>query len=106
VTALAPPIRRLRGLVTPVVRADAGGFLRVGSILPRREVGQDVIGPRQGTEAAINTLLLSAPGLLALTGKLAARERGRCRMSGSRRPSRTSSLWAPAYHGRSGRRSA
>lgn len=76
VAVLSPPIWGLRGLVALVVVAGAAIFLWVGSILPLRDVGQDAIGSVQGIEAAINTALLAALGLMALV-RLEARVKRR-----------------------------
>jgi hypothetical protein len=63
---LEPPIWWLRGLVTGVVLVGAGVFLWVGSIVPLNQVGRDAIESVEGVEAAINTFLLAALGLVAL----------------------------------------
>jgi hypothetical protein len=63
---LTPPIWWLRGLVALVVLGGSAVFLWVGSILPLNQVGRDAIGSVESIEAAINTVLLAALGLVAL----------------------------------------
>jgi signal transduction histidine kinase len=63
---LGPPIWGLRFLVAAVVLAGAVVFLWVGSVIPLHQVGRDAIASVEGVEAAINTVLLAALGLLAL----------------------------------------
>ena len=67
VKGLSPPIWWLRALIALVVLAGAAIFLWVGSIVPLNQVGRAAIGSVEGVEAAINTILLAALGLVALT---------------------------------------
>jgi hypothetical protein len=64
--ALTPPIWWLRALVGLVVLAGAGVFVWVGSVLPLNQVGREAFDSVEGVEAAINTVILAALGLLAL----------------------------------------
>jgi hypothetical protein len=66
VAALEPPIWGLRLLVGAVVLAGAAVFLWIGSIIPLNQVGRDTFDSVEGVEAAINTALLAALGLIAL----------------------------------------
>jgi hypothetical protein len=76
VQGLGPPIWGLRLLIGAVVLAGAAVFLWVGSIVPLNQVGRDAITSVEGVEAAINTILLAALGLVALI-RLEARVKGR-----------------------------
>jgi hypothetical protein len=76
VRVLSPPIWWLRGLVALLVAAGAAVFVWVGSILPLSQVGREAIESVQSIEAAINTLLLAALGLVALV-RLEARVKRR-----------------------------
>jgi hypothetical protein len=76
VAELEPPIWGLRLLVGAVVLVGAAVFLWVGSIIPLNQVGRDAFASVEGVEAAINTVLLAALGLIAL-GRLEARVKGR-----------------------------
>jgi hypothetical protein len=67
VARLAPPIWWLRALVALAVAGGAAVFLWVGSIIPLNQVGREAIGSVESIEAAINTLLLAALGLVALS---------------------------------------
>jgi hypothetical protein len=66
VAALEPPIWGLRLLVGAIVLAGAAVFLWIGSIIPLNQVGRDTFDSVEGVEAAINTILLAALGLIAL----------------------------------------
>jgi hypothetical protein len=48
------------------VAAGAAVFVWIGSILPLHQVGREAIGSLAGVEAAINTVLLAALGLVTL----------------------------------------
>jgi hypothetical protein len=76
VKTLTPPIWGLRVLVTLVVLGGAAVFLWVGSVIPLNQVGRAAIGSVETLEAAINTLLLAALGVLALV-RLEARVKSR-----------------------------
>jgi hypothetical protein len=76
VRGLEPPIWGLRLLLGAVVLAGAAVFLWVGSIIPLNEVGREAIASVEGVEAAINTILLAALGLIALV-RLEARVKRR-----------------------------
>jgi hypothetical protein len=66
VAELQPPIWSLRIMVAGVVLAGAAVFLWVGSIIPLSQVGRETFASVEGVEAAINTVLLAALGLIAL----------------------------------------
>jgi hypothetical protein len=66
VAGLEPPIWALRLLVGAIVLAGAAVFLWIGSIIPLNQVGRDTFDSVEGVEAAINTILLAALGLIAL----------------------------------------
>jgi hypothetical protein len=73
---LTPPIWGLRALVAVAVIAGGAVFVWIGSIIPLNQVGRDTFDSVEGVEAAINTLLLAALGLIALV-RLEARVKRR-----------------------------
>lgn len=66
VAALAPPILWLRVVLVLVILGGGAIFLWVGSIVPLNQVGRQAFASVEGVEAAINTMLLAALGLVAL----------------------------------------
>jgi hypothetical protein len=66
VAELQPPIWGLRLLVGAVVLTGAAVFMWIGSIIPLNQVGRETFASVEGVEAAINTVLLAALGLIAL----------------------------------------
>ncbi|MCX7287841.1 MAG: hypothetical protein NTW20_09855 [Rhodobacterales bacterium] len=76
VKALIPPIWGLRALVAAAVLAGGAVFVWVGSIVPLHQMGRDTFASVEGIEAAINTVLLAALGLIALV-RLEARVKRR-----------------------------
>jgi hypothetical protein len=66
VAELQPPIWSLRLLVGAVVLTGAAVFMWIGSIIPLNQVGRETFASVEGVEAAINTVLLAALGLIAL----------------------------------------
>jgi hypothetical protein len=73
---LAPPIWGLRFLVALAVIAGGAVFVWIGSIIPLNQVGRETFESVEGVEAAINTVLLAALGLVALV-RLEARVKRR-----------------------------
>ncbi len=67
VRALQPPIWGLRLLLGAVVLVGGATFLWVGSIIPLTQVSRHAFESVEGVEAAINTVLLAALGLIALS---------------------------------------
>ncbi len=66
VARLIPPLWWLRGLIAAVVLGGAALFVLVGSVIPLNEIGADSIRSVANFEAALNTALLAALGLVAL----------------------------------------
>ena len=63
---LTPPIWGLRLLIALAVITGGAVFVWVGSIIPLNQVSRDTFASVEGIEAAINTALLAALGLVAL----------------------------------------
>jgi hypothetical protein len=76
VAALTPPIWWLRLAIGLIVLGGTAVFVWVGSLVPLNQVGPAAIDSVQTLEAAINTVLLAAFGLLALV-RLEARMKSR-----------------------------